>query len=387
MCGRYSLGLPRPSIRHVVGDASDASDEDLEWIDEDAFTPRHNIAPRSYAPVLRRRNATDGRLSDKASNVPYVIQTMKWGLVPHWSKHEDKSLNTTNARMENLVGFESGTMWNSIKGKNRCAVICEGYFEWLKKGKDRLPHFTKHAEQGKPMFLAGLYDCTVLEGESKPLYTFTIVTTEANEEFMWLHDRQPVILSSKATLDAWLDTSSRTWTQKLTEIVNYPVPKEVGKVGTESDSFIRPISQRKDGIEAMFAKAKAKSPRKITSASGDGRSFNAEPSSSAPATPIKVTSHKRPRSHSSSPSPVKTVDELESEEKVEKLIAWDDSGQVEYIDEKPVPEAKSLPPVPLTPTKKPRKSGATPSPRKKAKKDVTASSDGVPKITQFFKKA
>jgi len=49
---------------------------------------------------------------------------MKWGLVPHWSKYEDKTLSTTNARSENLA--EGGGMWNSIKGKKRCAVVCEG---------------------------------------------------------------------------------------------------------------------------------------------------------------------------------------------------------------------------------------------------------------------
>lgn len=111
------------------------------------------------------------------------MQTMKWGLVPHWSKFEDKSLNTTNARSENLI--EGGGMWASIKGKNRCAIPCQGwvfnhiilsicnmthissmynsYFEWLTKGKDKLPHFTKRKD-GKLLLMAGLYDSVVLEG-------------------------------------------------------------------------------------------------------------------------------------------------------------------------------------------------------------------------------
>ena len=136
---------------------------------------RHNIAPRSQAPVLRRREpAEDGSPND------LVLQTMRWGLVPHWNKHEDKTLNTTNARREHLV--EGGGMWQSIKGKRRCAVLCEGsvglilcmtrnglngtrYYEWLKKGKERLPHFTKRKD-GQLMLLAGLYDRAQLEGPS-----------------------------------------------------------------------------------------------------------------------------------------------------------------------------------------------------------------------------
>jgi hypothetical protein len=35
---------------------------------------------------------------------------------------------------------------------------------------------------------------------------------------------------------------------------SYQVPKEVGKVGTESPTFIEPVSNRKDGIQAMFMK-------------------------------------------------------------------------------------------------------------------------------------
>lgn len=112
------------------------------------------------------------------------------------------------------------------------------YYEWLNRGKDKLPHFTKHRD-GKLMLIAGLYDCVTLEGastscaasfaqanklchivgESAPLWTFTIVTTSANSEFSWLHDRQPVILSTRDALDAWLDTSSQAWTPALTKLV------------------------------------------------------------------------------------------------------------------------------------------------------------------------
>lgn len=37
-------------------------------------------------------------------------------------------------------------------------------------------------------------------------------------------------------------------------LFSYAVPKEVGKVGRESPTFIEPVANRKDGIEAMFSK-------------------------------------------------------------------------------------------------------------------------------------
>ena len=120
-----------------------------EWINQDQFFPRYvcssfassrtqkcksyefqiydlsryNVAPRSNAPVIRRQD-TSHQGSSSASEEQVIMQTMKWGLVPHWSKHEDKTLNTTNARSENLV--EGGGMWGSIKGKKRCAILCDG---------------------------------------------------------------------------------------------------------------------------------------------------------------------------------------------------------------------------------------------------------------------
>ncbi|KAJ7778414.1 hypothetical protein B0H16DRAFT_1503432 [Mycena metata] len=248
MCGRFSLRLDPAEIQQL--DGYDASVN--EWERRDAFVPRYNIAPHSQAPVVRRRNPGTSEL---------IMSTMKWGLVPHYSKFEDKSLNTTNARSENLI--EGGGMWGSIKGPKRCAVVCQGYYEWLTKGKDKLPHFVK-PKDGRLMLMAGLFDCVMLQGESETLWTFTIVTTAAAPEFSWLHERQPVILSTPEALTAWLDTSSLKWNPDLTPLLAsptcpldcYQVPKEVGKVGTESSTFIEPVANRKDGIQAMFNKQK-----------------------------------------------------------------------------------------------------------------------------------
>ncbi|KAJ6482830.1 hypothetical protein C8R47DRAFT_1132822 [Mycena vitilis] len=248
MCGRFSLRLDPDEIQQLNG--YDASVN--EWERRDAFVPRYNIAPHTQAPVIRRR-------AHNSSNL--VMSSMKWGLVPHYSKFEDKTLNTTNARAENLA--DGGGMWNSIKGPKRCAVVCQGYYEWLTKGRDKLPHFVK-PKDGRLLLMAGLYDSVVLSGETETLWTFTIVTTAANSSFSWLHERQPVILDTPEALDAWLDTSSQKWNPDLVKLLApttcaldcYQVPKEVGKVGKESATFIEPVANRKDGIQALFSKQK-----------------------------------------------------------------------------------------------------------------------------------
>ncbi|EPQ55834.1 DUF159-domain-containing protein [Gloeophyllum trabeum ATCC 11539] len=393
MCGRFALALPHHEIQQLPGYPNVQVGG---WIDQDQFHPRYNIAPRSRAPVIRRN--FDGPFEECAAGPRYVLQTMKWGLVPHWSKHEDKTLSTTNARAENLV--EGGSMWGPIKGKKRCAVICQGYYEWLKKGKDKLPHFTRFKD-GRIMLLAGLWDCATLEGEKEPLYTFTIVTTDANKEFNWLHDRQPVILSSREALETWLDTSGQTWTPALTKLVKpfsdeaaplecYQVPKEVGKIGTESPSFIQPVSQRKDGIESMFAKQKESAKKRKRGAS----SLASLPSSSQSIMAgIGAEVKQESDVPTSSGKKMNTWedDELEYTDEAEtkpfKQDSTKDEQDVICIDsdneelkpqtQRPKTEAQS----PKTPSKRPKTHQTKPRKTPEAKKP-----QGTKDISTFFKK-
>ncbi|KAG1807795.1 uncharacterized protein BJ212DRAFT_1436834 [Suillus subaureus] len=245
MCGRYALGLQRTEIRALPGYPNL---EIGEWVNEDDFVPHYNIAPNSLAPVIRRCNASSPDLQ---------MQTMRWG-IPYGKVHA-KSQQAINARSESIM--EGAGMWNKYRSSNRCVVVSQGYYEWQTKGKAKLPHFTKYAD-GKVMLMAGLYH---VSDETIPNYVFAIITTSASTSLSWLHDRQPVILTSDADVTKWLDTSSNAWAAELGNLLRpagglicYQVPKEVGKVGAESPTFIQPVAMRKDGIEAMFAKQSTK---------------------------------------------------------------------------------------------------------------------------------
>lgn len=48
---------------------------------------------------------------------------------------------------------------------NSIDIISGRYYEWLTKGKEKIPHFFKH-DDGKLMLFAGLYDSVLLEGAS-----------------------------------------------------------------------------------------------------------------------------------------------------------------------------------------------------------------------------
>ncbi|RDW93362.1 SOS response-associated peptidase [Aspergillus mulundensis] len=213
--------------------------------------------------------------SEAEANVPatYKLQGMKWGLVPFWTKRQPdygSLMKTINCRDDSLI--EDRGMWTSMKRKKRCAVVCQGYYEWLKRGtggKDRIPHFTRRKD-GDLMYLAGLWDSVTYEGTEERLYTFTVITTSARPSLSWLHDRMPVILEPNTEAwNAWLDPKRTTWSKELQaalkpyegELDCYQVPKEVGKVGNNSPDFIVPVDSKenKSNIANFFANAKKKS--------------------------------------------------------------------------------------------------------------------------------
>ncbi|KAI5927037.1 hypothetical protein F4810DRAFT_427562 [Camillea tinctor] len=200
--------------------------------------------------------------------VRYKLQSMKWGLVPFWTKRNpdySSVMKTINCRDDSLA--QSGGMWSTMKARKRCVVVAQGFYEWLKKGpggRERIPHFVRRKD-GKLMCFAGLWDMVQYENEEQKHYTYTIITTSSNKQLSFLHDRMPVILENGSeSLRTWLDPSRHEWSDELQSLLKpfdgeldvYPVSKEVGKVGNNSPTFIIPIDSKenKSNIANFFAK-------------------------------------------------------------------------------------------------------------------------------------
>ncbi|WWC88289.1 uncharacterized protein L201_003197 [Kwoniella dendrophila CBS 6074] len=300
MCGRYALALSNEELYDGLEARLPRLFENgrPRWErQQDNRGGNYNVAPRQRAPVIRR-DPEDGERG--------MIETMQWGLVPHWTKHPPTGpLNTINARSEGLLDASSGGMWHALKGYKRCIVPAQGYYEWLKKASSKIPHFTRlpldkssTAEHPPLLFFAGLYDTVKYvepvqskfqpnlddpedkreaypTGNPIPLATFTILTTEPSKDLRWLHDRMPVILTDYEDIEKWLDlgkTPQKGWEEGKNgtgALLNskegldcYPVPSEVGKIGNNSPTFIQPVSERKDGIKSFFSKQQS-SPAKV----------------------------------------------------------------------------------------------------------------------------
>ena len=253
--------------------------------DDDDVRETYNFAPGNHGLVYRadvpdygsgdrpHEDSTDqegpSTRSEDPNETRYKLQSMKWGLIPFWTKRNPDYgtvMRTINARDDSLAS--KGGMWNTMKQRKRCIVIAQGFYEWLKRngGKEKIPHYMKRKDE-QLMCFAGLWDCVQYEGSDEKHYTYTIITTDSNKQLSFLHDRMPVILENGSDqVRTWLDPGRSEWSKDLQSLLKpfegeldcYPVSKDVGKVGNNSPMFIVPVAstENKNNIANFFSNAK-----------------------------------------------------------------------------------------------------------------------------------
>src|SRR5262245_53579493 len=118
MCGRYTLRTPLTVLaEQFLFDLDNARAN---------VRPRYNIAPTQQ--VLAVRQPEQGAKRE-------LVQ-LRWGLIPVWAKDTKIAYSTINAR--GVTVAEKPAFRSAFK-KRRCLVLADGYFEWMKEGKDKQP--------------------------------------------------------------------------------------------------------------------------------------------------------------------------------------------------------------------------------------------------------
>jgi putative SOS response-associated peptidase YedK len=129
-----------------------------------------------------------------------LLGTFRWGLIPWWAEDAGIGARHINARAESAA---TKPAFRSSFGGRRCLIPADGFFEWEKRPKGKLPHYIFRRD-GDPLALAGLWASWRNPETEERLVTCTIITTEPNDLVGRLHDRMPVILSEE-DWDRWLD--------------------------------------------------------------------------------------------------------------------------------------------------------------------------------------
>ena len=179
MCGRFTLTAKPQAVAEAFG---------LDPVPEE-LAPRFNIAPSQAVAAVPNLD-------------PRHLDWLRWGLVPSWAKDPAIGNRMINARAEGVADKPS---FRSAFRRRRCLVLADGFYEWKRDGKRKVPMYIRMKSQA-PFALAGLWETWKPKDDASgaPLRTCAIITTAPNEALAEIHDRMPVILPPDA-YDLWLD--------------------------------------------------------------------------------------------------------------------------------------------------------------------------------------
>jgi putative SOS response-associated peptidase YedK len=200
---------------------------------------------RRIAEVLRSYNVapTSTVATIRLAEGERVLDGMRWGLIPPWSRDIKDGLRALNARAETLAQLR--TFKDPFRHR-RCFVVADGYYEWMKTTSGEKRPYHIHLPRYQPFAFAGLWQEWRPPG-GDPLLTCTIITTEPNEQLAAIHNRMPVILTPEAE-GRWLDPEAELADLQallrpypVGELVATPVSPRVGNVRYKEPDCIAPL--------------------------------------------------------------------------------------------------------------------------------------------------
>uniref|UniRef100_A0AAQ5XU14 Abasic site processing protein HMCES n=1 Tax=Amphiprion ocellaris TaxID=80972 RepID=A0AAQ5XU14_AMPOC len=181
MCGRTACTLAPDEVSRASSYRNRGGQRrQPRWRDGDAdkYRPSYNKSPQSMSPVLLSQ-----RHFDKDAPVDEcVLASMRWGLIPSWFKENDPSkmqYSTSNCRSENLLQKKSYKVHTEGEAPG----------EWT---------------GWRLLTMAGLFDCWTPPDGGEPLYSYSVVTVNANSCYFFFF-RMPAILDGEEEVRRWLD--------------------------------------------------------------------------------------------------------------------------------------------------------------------------------------
>jgi putative SOS response-associated peptidase YedK len=215
MCGRYALfgnkKLGEPTLPSGF---------------EDGYTDRlinpllrlegqFNIAPTQVLPVCTLGDDGPG------------LESMRWGLLPHWAKDTKKAYSTINARAETVR--TAPAFRDAWRRGQRCLVPATGWYEWVDEGgAKKQPYFIQAVDEQNPIMFAGLFSRWA-GPEEQEIATYTIITTEALGAISKIHHRSPRVLHG----DGWQTWLAGTAAEAEAFLEPQEVPLSVHAVGLD----------------------------------------------------------------------------------------------------------------------------------------------------------
>jgi putative SOS response-associated peptidase YedK len=221
MCGRYTLDAVE-ELNERYG---------LERKETTRLKPNFNVAPTQSMPVITRNNGK------------HDLELMRWGIPRFIGPGKVKDVFNTRADK----AFWS---WKKLTMSQRILIPATGFYEWKKQAGGKQPFFI-HPKAQRIFSFAGIWNIWK-DDEGKQFKTYSIMTTDPNEEMLDIHNRMPVILHPQDE-DAWLSEENDNNQEVLSEFLlpyddngleMYEVSKDVNIAKTNEQRLMLPLNSR-----------------------------------------------------------------------------------------------------------------------------------------------
>lgn len=226
MCGRFSLTKQEADIEERF-DATFYRDE---------LVKRYNVAPSETVAVITNEH-------------PDRIELYRWGLIPSWSKDGKMKFNTINAKAETLL---ESRLYKPPFKKRRCLIPADGFYEWKKAKKGKIPYRICLKDEGLFAF-AGLFEHWKSKDGKQVINSCTIITTEPNKIAGAIHNRMPAMLREKCE-HIWLDEDAEEkdllkclQPYPASNMKAYSISKLVNYAGNEREDILDEVEYTMEG--------------------------------------------------------------------------------------------------------------------------------------------
>lgn len=228
MCGRFAALTSAEDLVRLF---------EIDDLEAELPEPAYNIAPTDpIAVVLERRK--DDALRRR-------LATVRWGLVPSWSRDATKAARLINARVETVAEKPS---FRRALAARRCLVPADGYFEWRAEThadgrRFKQPYFLR-PDDGSMLAMAGLYEFWK-DPSGSWLVSAAIITTRAVDEAGRIHDRMPMTVAA-GQWDAWLSpdlgaAAIDLLAEPAARLRSYPVSTAVNNVDNDGPELLTEV--------------------------------------------------------------------------------------------------------------------------------------------------
>lgn len=218
MCGRYSFDK--------VDEFGERFGIDF---DPKEIRPNYNVAPTQTMPVIR---TVDGKKK---------VALMRWGIPRFIGPGKVKDVFNTRSDK----AFHN---WKKLTMTQRILIPATGFYEWQKQAGGKQPFFI-HPKDEALFSFAGIWNAWKNEA-GEVVETYSIITTEPNQEMLAIHTRMPVILH-RTDENSWLDTANDNNEDTLSEFLLpyednglelYEVSKDVNTASTNEVRLMLPLN-------------------------------------------------------------------------------------------------------------------------------------------------